>query len=289
MIKYGFFDSKLVDGAYDRTYSASDFSSYFFDKIIGNGVFCNPSSSLQVIASTGMKVILKSGRAWINGRWLDNDSDEIIKLDSSDVSLNRIDRIVLRYDAINRTFLPFLKKGVSATEPLIPSLERTNDIFELSLATIYISKQTTQILQSSITDTRFNKDECGIVTSLIEQVDTTTLYEQYQVALNNFINNKQLEYNEWFENIKKQMNKLTVLKEININYTSYVNQTVFSIPDSADYITDIDILDVYVNGFRVLKGREFINDSKNVIFSAGLQNGDDVLIVIYKNWNGVTA
>ncbi len=48
----------------DRVYKAEDWADYF-SSFIGNGVFPNPSSGLQVMALTGMEVTVRIGKAWI--------------------------------------------------------------------------------------------------------------------------------------------------------------------------------------------------------------------------------
>ncbi|MDE6658386.1 MAG: hypothetical protein K2J88_07390, partial [Oscillospiraceae bacterium] len=97
MVTYGFFDS--VDG--DRKYNADDISNYFL-KLISNGVFATPSSSMQVLASSGMTVKVSQGWGFINCKWINNDSDFYLTLDESDIILNRADRIVLRLNQETR-------------------------------------------------------------------------------------------------------------------------------------------------------------------------------------------
>ena len=54
-IKGYFFNAVESGGTYDRVYNAEDVTSYL-DLIVGSGVFPNPSTNLQVRASTGMNV-----------------------------------------------------------------------------------------------------------------------------------------------------------------------------------------------------------------------------------------
>ena len=60
--KSSFFNS--VDG--DRKYQASDYAEYF-NSLITNGVFPNPSTNLQVLSNNDMTVTLSAGKAWIDG------------------------------------------------------------------------------------------------------------------------------------------------------------------------------------------------------------------------------
>ena len=58
MEKSSFFNS--VSG--DRVYCAEEWAEYFAS-FIGNGVFPVPSTSLQVVAGSGMAVAVKTGKA----------------------------------------------------------------------------------------------------------------------------------------------------------------------------------------------------------------------------------
>jgi len=75
-LTYGFFDAELVQGQYDRVYNAAEFAQYF-SLLIKNGVFPDPSTNLQVKASSptaNMNVNIEAGYGWINGYWAKNDT-----------------------------------------------------------------------------------------------------------------------------------------------------------------------------------------------------------------------
>ena len=50
---------------------------------------------------------------------------------------------------------------------------------------------------------RLNSELCGIVSGVIEQVDTTTLFNQYQSWLEERMQNADADYQEWFEEFKE--------------------------------------------------------------------------------------
>ncbi|MGL4818668.1 MAG: hypothetical protein ACRC5C_01645, partial [Bacilli bacterium] len=116
MIKSGFFNS--VNG--DRRYNAEEFARYF-SLFVGNGVFPNPSTGLQVIANNNMTVTVKPGSGWINGYYITNTADHVLQIAVADGALNRIDRIVLRLDYLTRNITPVVKKGTFATSPVAPT------------------------------------------------------------------------------------------------------------------------------------------------------------------------
>lgn len=160
MEKSSFFNS--VNG--DRKYNAQDFANYF-NSFIGNGVFGN--NHLQIQANNNMTITLKEGKAWANGYIYLNDSDLIKTIEPADGVLNRIDRLVLRLDYVNREIKSYVKKGTFASSPVAPTLQRDADMYELGIADIYIAKGATSILQANITDTRANPALCGWVNTLI--------------------------------------------------------------------------------------------------------------------------
>lgn len=178
-IASGFFNS--VDG--DRRYDARWFAQYF-SSFIANGVFPNPSNNLQVAESTNMRTNVKPGKGWINGYFVVNDSDFVLQHSVANGMLNRIDRIVMRLNYLTRQIEFVIKESTAATNPVAPALQRDAEYYELALADVYISKGITRITQANITDQRLNKTLCGIVHGTVEQVDTTTLFNQYQSWLN---------------------------------------------------------------------------------------------------------
>lgn len=197
----------------DRKYKAEDFRDYFAS-FIGNGVFPNPSNNLQVMGeNSDMTVTLKAGKGWINGAFYVNDTDLILPIDVADGVLNRIDRIVLRLDIESRAINAVVKKGTFASSPTAPDLQRDADAYELGIADILVSAGATSITQASITDLRLNNDLCGVVHGTIDQVDTTTLFNQYLswytqttgqaiTDINNIKAQFQNDFNTWFATIK---------------------------------------------------------------------------------------
>lgn len=187
-IKGFFFNAiKGASGNYDRVYNAQDITSYL-DLLVGNGVFPNPSTNLQVQATSGMGIVVNPGQGWINGHKIINTAALPLTLSGSDVLLNRIDRVIFYVDYTTRMMDIDILEGTPATNPVAPELTRTESRIEYSLATITINKQVTSITQADITDTRPDSTVCGWVQGLIQQVSTATLFSQWQAAYNQFFN-----------------------------------------------------------------------------------------------------
>jgi len=204
----GIFNS--VNG--DRKYNAWWFAKYFAT-FIGNGVFPNPSSNLQVAAYQNMKVVVKPGSGWIDGYFIYSDGDHVLTLDVADGVLKRIDRVVMRLNHLTRKIEIVVKKGTFASSPVAPTLQRDADAYELALADVLINNGVTQITQANITDQRLNSALCGIVHGTVNQVDTTTIFNQYQAwfeatkasvssDLEDWKNLQEQDFMNWFNNIK---------------------------------------------------------------------------------------
>lgn len=156
---------------------------------MGNGVMAAPANSFKVQAYSGMKLRIMPGRCFIEGRFAFDTEYGYITIDPADAYQNRIDRIVLRLDLQTRNISIQVKKGVPGASPAAPGLTRpapgqSADVYELGVADVLVSKNTVSITQDKITDLRLSKNYCGIVTGLIQQADTTKIFEQYETYLN---------------------------------------------------------------------------------------------------------
>lgn len=191
-IKSGFFNS--VNG--DRKYNANRFAEYFAT-FIGNGVFPNPSDNLQVVANDDMTVTVKAGKAWINGYIIINDDDYILDIEPADGVLSRIDRIVARYGVVDREIRLEARQGNFASSPVAPTLQRDADAYELGIANILVSNGVISISQSNITDLRLNTELCGIVHGTVDQVDTTSIFNQYQAWFNSITDGTEQQIADW--------------------------------------------------------------------------------------------
>ena len=183
----------------DRKYKAEDWDRHLKD-LIKNGIF---KGGLQATADgSGMSITLQPGKAWINGKHYENDQTLSFPIDAADGTLNRIDRLVLCLDYGVRTITARVKKGTFASAATAPELQRDADKYELCLATISIPAGTSEITQSLITDTRLDNAVCGIVTGAIDQVDTTTFYNQIAADLAEFKSHNEADFTAWFQGIR---------------------------------------------------------------------------------------
>lgn len=274
-----FFNAIQSGGVYDRIYNAEDVTSYL-DKIVGNGVFPNPSTNLQVRASSGMNVVVGAGQGWINGHKIINTADLSLSVDASDVVLNRIDAVIFYVDASERAMGIEIKKGTLASTPTAPTLTQTDQRYELCLAQIAVNKQTSAITASMITDTRGNSALCGYVTGLIREVDTTTLFQQWQA-----------QFDDWFNEVKDDLVTATLIRKYEANYvTTGSSESTFDVKTLIpEYAYGLDILEIRINGLA-LASNEFTKNGNTVTLVTPITHvGTQITFVIYKSVDGSDA
>ncbi len=230
----------------DRKYKSEDFASYFAS-FIGDGVFPNPSTGLQVIDNNDMSVAVQAGKGWIKGYFYQNTDDFILKIDLADSLLNRIDRVVLRLDYNKRAVNLFIKKGTFASSPVAPLLQRDADIYELGLADVYVRAGVISIIQSNITDLRLDSTYCGIVHGTVDQVDVTTIFNQYTTKFKLKEEEFETEFEEWIEQLKDVLegdvagNLLNLINTNKDNIDKLQKTTTSQLADIATDIKNIDL------------------------------------------------
>lgn len=249
MLNYSFFNAILdPEGNPDRAFDANDFSKYF-GTLIKNGIFPNPSSNFQIQGDqNNMSVKAEPGLAWIEGHLRYDDSVFILQIDPADSTLDRIDRVVLRLDTLERCIKWVVKKGELSGRPVAKTLQRDADAYEIALADIAINHGATKVTQTMITDLRMNTELCGWVTGTVTQIDTSTLFNQmeqwkadyiaktntwtstqeqeflnwrklFEGAANTWRAGEEKKFTEWFNSIKGQLQG-----DVAANLTDKVNK-----------------------------------------------------------------
>lgn len=194
-MRSSFFNSKNKD----RRYNAEHWAEYFA-QFISNGVYANPSTSMQVIVYSGRTVKISAGSCFINGYTGYAAGDDYLTLDYGD-GTPRIDRVVVRLDILNREIQPYIIKGVASENPTAPSIIRNNAYYDLCLAHITVAANATEIIQSNIADKRGNTGLCGWVAGLITQINTTNLFAQYEAAWNEHMKQRDEDWNNFFKQL----------------------------------------------------------------------------------------
>ena len=248
-ITYGFFNS--VNG--DRTYNADQMSEYF-DGLVSDGVYENVGGALQVLAGSGMTVNVQTGRMIINSKWLNNDAVVPLTITAAHATLNRYTAIVARLDISGRQMLITTKDGTPATSPTKPAMTNTATTVEKCLAYVYVGKGVTNITQANITDTRPDNTVCGWVTGIVQQVDTSTLFLQWQTAYQEFYQS----FQNWFDTLTSQLQVNTYITSYEKRVKGTASQVGVVTLDMSGYTyADDDVFFVYANGLALAENYEW--------------------------------
>lgn len=166
---------------------------------VTNGVFPNPSTNFQVVASGNddMTVKVQPGSCVINGTTAYEIDERELVVQAAD-AIDRIDTVVLRLDdhMDARSIDLYVIQGTPASTPTAPALTRMQDVYELGIANLYIRGNSTRIPQERITDTRLDENRCGYA-GFMTEIDTQSFYDQIQAELDYFKNDFEAASETW--------------------------------------------------------------------------------------------
>ena len=162
-LNYGIFDVSDPQNP-DRVYSAA-LLSRILSKHIRDGIVHGDGAELAVSVTDppAMQVQVGTGTAMVQGRFCESDASLTLPVTSAHASYPRIDRVVVRLSASPaRTIDIVVKPGTAAPSPVPPTLTRTAEVWELSLAQVRVEAGATLIASSKITDERGDASLCGV-------------------------------------------------------------------------------------------------------------------------------
>ena len=281
-ITSGFYDS--VSG--DRLYSAEQMNNPY-KRIVSDGVFAaadgTPSTDLQVFSAGGMSISVYPGNAIVGGKWIDSDDTIALTVPSNGAANPRIDSIIVRVDKnlSVRAASVIYRTGTAAADPEPPALVTTAGITEYRVANITVAAGASAITQANIEDRR------GIdfpwVTGVIQQVDTSTLFEQYKTAFAEYMAQVTAAWENLMETLQSEY-------DINMSLTRLTNRVVTSgtVTDVTIGITGFnkttDVLNVYINGMKAIEGTQYTiaADSSKITLTNAVSSGQVVFFEVFK-------
>lgn len=173
----GFFNSKGLD----RTYTAEDFTSYL-SSIICNGILDTYGQNFKLTAaSSGLKVNLGTGKAWIDGHYFINDARYSIDLTSyQDESLPRYVAIAILLDVGEsvRSVSLEITPGTPAENPSLPSLPSDENKTRLLMYAVRLNPGATDLTERDWYDYREDKNVCGYCKCILGKCKVTELMSQ---------------------------------------------------------------------------------------------------------------
>ena len=180
MITYGFFNS-LND---DRLYNADTFNTYFEGLISDSGVYANVGDKLVVNPGEGLEVLVGSGKAHVNRHWVRLSASETLTVTTAHNLFARYDAVTLRWNANTRDVTLQVVAGTPSSNPAKPEPTRDSMNYEIVLAYVLVPANAVSLSSANIYDQRDNTSVCGYITGLVDQVDISTLFAQYEARFN---------------------------------------------------------------------------------------------------------
>ena len=287
MQRSGFFNARLINSAYDRTYNAEDYRDNL-GALVSDGVLRGKDGELKVqaVGDNSMAYTVSTGWAWVKGAWYhntstwspDTDSENIINVGNA--SLERIDRIVLRFNNNNavRSVSIVKLEGTAATVAEPPALTRTNEIWDICLAEITIPPRATTLTQADIKDTREDKEICGWVTTPIG-------YDDFFNALDGKVDERLEGYDAEWQSMKDNWASVTLVKKYEETITLTETITSVEVPIT-QYNPNTDILEVFVNGIYAKENVDYTLSSDVITFILEKIAGTTIAFSVWKSIDG---
>lgn len=278
--KSGFFDTTVDD---PREYPAREFAEYFA-RFVGNGVFGGGEKLKVTATGADANVSINLGYGWINGYMYSVYDAPLVLPIQPATTQDRIDRIVLRLDVSTpvRSIQALVMQGNPAGTPQPPSIVRSGDIFDLSLAQVLVKANTTTIQPHQITDERLNSQVCGIVTALITQADTTSIFNEFQ----SWLRTKTAEYQKQWDDFIKD------IQDEGFATTQYVDQTAQAKANQAETnakAASLPLTGGSVSGDVIVRGVNLVPEIQNLKTSGNNAKQAVVDAIIAKGGQASTA
>ena len=157
-------------------YTAEDAELYFSTR--HSGVYDGDDDFAVTVSGIDNDVTVGSGIAWIqntkfSGKVAALKNPKTLTLDLADSVYDRIDAIVIRFDASENSSDVIVKIGTASSVPVAPSVSRTESLYELHIYHIRRKAGATTIRVDDIIDQRKNQYYCGVIFYPISAIDET--------------------------------------------------------------------------------------------------------------------
>lgn len=194
----------MAESAFPFSYSESNGCEYTAEQWRNNvksmftsGIIASYNGTLNgvlaVTAGTGMNVKISPGFAIVDGINYGNTADLTITLPSANISVTY--DIILELDVANSVCKAKYKTRTTGSN-IENDLSRTDNTYQIALATVAVPANTTVLKNAMITDQRYNttlcsndKAVCGIATAF-SKIDTSVMTANF---------------NSWFDSMKNQL------------------------------------------------------------------------------------
>lgn len=285
-VNCGFFDAINRD----RLYSADQMNRPY-KRVISNGVFATPqgtpSTDLQVVsANNNMNIIVKRGEGLFADKWFENPSDIAITVSANSNVTPRRDSIIVQVDKRQNGRMGSIvyREGTPSSNPQPPAIGTVENVIEYRIANIYVAPGANYIGNDAIVDLR-GSSECPWVTSLIKQVDTSQLYNQYRAAYDAYYQQETEAFNAFMESLTEELTVNTNIATFESHYVTSVDGETEIPINLVSFNKSKDVLMVRVNHLFVSELTDYTisNDSSKIILTKDLKQNQNVDFLVLKS------
>ena len=224
-------------------YSAEDVATYLCTRT--SGVYSKESNF--AVSTTGTRQItVAPGLAWINyddfkGVSVCSREENILTVPEADNTLNRVDRVVLRFDTSENVTAIKLKTGTPAVAAQPPDILQNHNQYELGLCTISVPAGSTAVTAADITDTRADETVCGVMRDGVTGIPTAQLQTQAKAMLDRL--QAEVDSRSFYTKAEADAEHAKLQEQLN-NIGSLTSRQVYcqraatsmAIPDEVDYV-----------------------------------------------------
>ncbi len=185
----GFYNS--MNG--DRKYSAEQMSA-IFDGVITDGIFANIGDCFRVRAGSGNAIVVGTGKAWFNSKWILNNCDYRIEMPLSDDISDRIDAVIIEVnlnDNVREAGIS-IEKGIPSVNPEKPELATSDCVYKYVIAYVLRKAGSTEVTQNNITNV-VGTGERPYVADLLEPNRALYIYDNIE---------EDIDLDDFYEKIK---------------------------------------------------------------------------------------
>lgn len=285
-VECGFFNARNGD----RTFYAADMNRPY-KRVITNGVFATPvgtpSTDLQVVSdvSNAMNIIVKAGQGLFGDKWFENTDDISIVVPSNTGVAPRRDSVIVQIDnrLSGRVGSIVYRTGTPASNPQPPDIGTVTDVIEYRVANIYVAAGASAINADAIVDLR-GSSECPWITSLVKQVDTSQLYNQWQAAYQHFYDTETVAFQTWLATLTEELTVATSVVKYESHYETEVDGETTIPINIASFNKDKDVLLVRINRLFAILGDDYtITDNTEIELAADLTAGQYVDFIVLQS------
>lgn len=162
-------------------YTAEDAELYFSTR--ESGVYDGNDFEVTV-SGIDNDVTVGTGIAWIHntkfsGKVVALKEPKTLTLSLTNSVYDRIDAIVIQFDANNNATDIIVKEGIASSSPVAPAVVRTESLYELHIFHVQRKAGATVISVDNLVDLRNDSNYCGIMFDPIFSIDTTLTKSGY--------------------------------------------------------------------------------------------------------------